>query len=153
VGSRRDFSNCSPIAFFTRTRSTNLLNGLAGYRVGALAAYAQARPLYERALAISEKALGAEHPDTATSLNNLALLLKSQGDYDGARPLYERALAICEKVLGAEHPDTATSLNNLALLLKSQGDYDGFEIMARETGLEPATSGVTGRKFTKKAKR
>jgi hypothetical protein len=38
----------------------------------ALAAYAQARPLYERALAIREKVLGAEHPDTANSLNNLA---------------------------------------------------------------------------------
>jgi hypothetical protein len=48
--------------------------------------------------------LGAEHPDTANSLNNLAGLLYSQGGYDGARPLYERALAISEKVLEAEHP-------------------------------------------------
>jgi hypothetical protein len=32
-------------------------------------------PLSERALAIREKALGPEHPDTATSLNNLGLLL------------------------------------------------------------------------------
>jgi Tetratricopeptide repeat len=46
--------------------------------------------------------LGAEHPDTANSLNNLAGLLYSQGGYDGARPLYERALAISEKVLEAE---------------------------------------------------
>jgi tetratricopeptide (TPR) repeat protein len=69
--------------------------------------------------------LGAEHPDTATSLNNLAALLDSQGNYEGARPLYERALAIKEKVLGAEHPNTAISLNNLALLLYSQGNYEG----------------------------
>ena len=34
--------------------------------------YAKAEPLYRRALAIREKALGPEHPDTATSLNNLA---------------------------------------------------------------------------------
>ena len=60
--------------------------------------------------------------DTATSLNNLALLLQDQGDLAGARPLYERALAIREKVLGAEHPDTATSLSNLAILLQAQGD-------------------------------
>ena len=51
-----------------------------------------ARPLIERALAIREKALGPEHPDTATSLNNLAFLLREQGDLAGARPLYERAL-------------------------------------------------------------
>src|SRR6516162_8873367 len=61
---------------------------------------AGARPLHERALAISEKVLGPEHPDTATSLHNLASLLQDQDDLAGARPLFERALAIYEKVLG-----------------------------------------------------
>jgi hypothetical protein len=51
------------------------------------AAYTAARPLFERALAIREKASGPEHPYTALSLNNLALLLKDQGDLSGARPL------------------------------------------------------------------
>ena len=69
-----------------------------------------------------EKALGLEHPDTTTSLNNLAVLLSDEGDLAGARPLHERALAIREKALGPEHPDTATSLNNLANLLQNQGD-------------------------------
>jgi tetratricopeptide (TPR) repeat protein len=54
------------------------------------------RPLYERALAIREKVLGPEHPDTATILNNLALLLSLQGNFAAARPLCERALAIRE---------------------------------------------------------
>jgi tetratricopeptide (TPR) repeat protein len=71
-------------------------------------------------LAIREKALGPEHPDTATSLDNLVLML--QGDFAGARPLLDRALAIREKALGPEHPDTATSLDNLAFLLQAQGD-------------------------------
>jgi hypothetical protein len=35
---------------------------------------ASARPLYERALAICEKAPGPKHPDTARTLNNLASL-------------------------------------------------------------------------------
>ena len=94
---------------------------LGAYKHGALAAYAQARPLYERALAIREKALGPEHTITANSLNGLGLLLWDQGDFAGARPLYERALAIREKALGPEHPDTATSLNNLAYLLEGPG--------------------------------
>jgi Tfp pilus assembly protein PilF len=76
-------------------------------------------------LAICEKVLGPEHPDTAQSLNNLGFLLRSQGDYARARLYYERALAICEKVLGLEHPNTAQSLNNLGFLLKSQGDHAG----------------------------
>ena len=60
--------------------------------------YAEAEPLYQRALAISEKALGPEHQQVATSLNGLALLYKNQGKYSDAKPLYERALAIREKV-------------------------------------------------------
>lgn len=40
--------------------------------------YAEAGLLYERSLAIQEKALGPEHPDMATSLNNWAVLLKIQ---------------------------------------------------------------------------
>ena len=64
--------------------------------------------MYKRALAISEKALGPEHPDVATSLNNLALLYQAQGRYAEAEPLHKRALAISEKALGPEHPDVAT---------------------------------------------
>jgi tetratricopeptide (TPR) repeat protein len=106
-------------------RMSDLLDALGAYKHGALAAYAQARPLKERALEIREKVLGLEHPDTAKSLNGLALLLWDQGELAGARPLHERALAIREKVLGPEHPDTAMSLNNLALLLQDQGDLTG----------------------------
>ncbi|MFN8477104.1 MAG: tetratricopeptide repeat protein [Kouleothrix sp.] len=80
--------------------------------------------MYERALAITEQALGPAHPDTATSLNNLAPLLQAQGDFDAARPYLERALAIREQALGPAHPDTATSLNNLAMLLYAQGDFN-----------------------------
>src|SRR5262249_47066835 len=98
------------------------LLGRAGGKLYGKAAYSAARPLYERALAIYEKALGPEHPDAATSLNNLALVLRDQGDLAAARPLNERALAIKEKALGPEHPDTAASLNNLAWVLRDQDD-------------------------------
>ena len=41
--------------------------------------YNKAENTVLRALAIREKVLGAEHPGTATSLNNLALLYANQG--------------------------------------------------------------------------
>ena len=62
--------------------------------------YEKALPLYQRALDIREKVLGPQHPDVATTLNNLAVLYDSMGDYEKALPLYQRALEICEKVLG-----------------------------------------------------
>jgi tetratricopeptide (TPR) repeat protein len=106
-------------------RAAALLSKLDSYRHGALADYAEARKLSERALAINEKVLGHEHPGTATSLNNLGALLQAQGELAGARPYYERALEIREKALGPDHPDTATSLNNLGNLLQALGDLVG----------------------------
>ena len=76
---------------------------------------------------LREEVLGPMHPDTATSLNNLAILYDNQGKYDDAEPLYKRALAVTEEVLGPMHPDTATSLNNLAVLYNNQGKYDDAE--------------------------
>jgi tetratricopeptide (TPR) repeat protein len=54
--------------------------------------YADAEPLYKRSLAIREKALGPNHPDVATSLNNMGLLYERQGQYAEAEPLHKRAL-------------------------------------------------------------
>ena len=81
-----------------------------------------ARPWYERALDIQECVLGADHPDTAESLNNLGVLLHDCGELAAARSLLERALDIWERVLGPGHPQTAISLNNLGVLLRAQGD-------------------------------
>ena len=89
--------------------------------------YAEAEPLFKRALAIYEKALGPEHPDVATILNNLAFVYRAQGRYAEAEPLFVRALAIYEKALGPEHPNVATSLNNLAFVYRAQGRYADAE--------------------------
>jgi tetratricopeptide (TPR) repeat protein len=89
--------------------------------------YGEAEPLYQQALAIMRERLGEQHPDTATSLNNLAGLYQAQGRYDEAEPLYQQALAIRKARLGEQHPHTATSLNNLAGLYQAQGRYDEAE--------------------------
>ncbi|HTK05548.1 MAG TPA: FxSxx-COOH system tetratricopeptide repeat protein, partial [Ktedonobacteraceae bacterium] len=88
------------------------------------AQYDQAEPLYQRALAIRERVLGAFHPDTAETLHNLARLYQDQGRYDQAEPLYQRALAIREQALGSSDPQTARTLHNLAQLYQDQGQYD-----------------------------
>jgi tetratricopeptide (TPR) repeat protein len=102
-----------------------LLDRLGSYRQGALASYAPARELFERALAIRQQALGPEHPLTATSLHHLARLLRDQGDLAGSQALFERALAIRERVLGREHRATAATINNLASLMQARGNLRG----------------------------
>ena len=94
-------------------------------RCSTLSKAAMPRPSLctQRALAIGEKALGPEHPEVGTRLNNLAMLYRAQRRYAEAEPLQKRALAISEKALGPEHPAVGTSLNNLALLYKAQGRY------------------------------
>ena len=106
----------------TLLEGASLLHRTGWYLVDR-AQHAEAEPLYLRALAIREQELGASHPDTASSLNNLADLYYAQGKYAEAEPLYVHALAICERELGASHPSTALSLNNLAALYKNQGKY------------------------------
>ena len=66
-------------------------------------------------------------PDYANSLNGLAALYKSMGQYEKAEPLYIMAKEIRQKVLGERHPDYATSLDNLAALYGSMGQYDKAE--------------------------
>jgi tetratricopeptide (TPR) repeat protein/transcriptional regulator with XRE-family HTH domain len=84
--------------------------------------YRSARRLFERALAIRERALGGDHPDTAQSLDDVGMTLYMLHEPAAARRLVERALAIRERVLGADDPLTAICVRNLALLLHEQGE-------------------------------
>lgn len=112
------------------TMTSLLLHRLGAYALGR-AEYASAGVLFERALVIRESALGPEHPDTASTINDLGELNRHQGRYEQAEPLYQRALAIRKKALGPEHPDTAESLNNLALLYAMAQRYEEAEPLYR----------------------
>ena len=56
--------------------------------------YERAVAAIKKSLALAEKTVGPDHPDTATSLNNLAELYRDHNRYVEAEPLYKRALAI-----------------------------------------------------------
>lgn len=59
--------------------------------------HSEAEPLYQRALAIWEKALRPEDASAAAGLNNLGLLYDAQGRYAAAEPLFRRSLVIVKK--------------------------------------------------------
>ncbi len=94
---------------------------MAGRLAYETARYVEAQPLWEKALAIRKKSLGHEHPNVATSLNNLAALYRAQGQYAQAEPLFQRALKIWQISLPADHPNLATGMANYATLLENLG--------------------------------
>jgi hypothetical protein len=68
--------------------------------------------------------LGLEHPDTLTSMNNLAGVLGSQGKYEDTETMDRKTLARREKALGLERPDMLMSVYYLAYLLAKQYRVD-----------------------------
>jgi tetratricopeptide (TPR) repeat protein len=76
--------------------------------------------------------LGADHPDTANSLNNLAALYRNQGRYEEVEPLYKRSLEILTKVLGKEHPNTQICLENLVGFYESQNQTAAAQEVIKE---------------------
>jgi hypothetical protein len=76
--------------------------------------------------------LGAEHPDTLTSANNLAWSLSSQGKHADAERILREVFGARKRVLGAEHPNTLLSASNLATTLSDQGKHADAERIQRE---------------------
>jgi S1-C subfamily serine protease/thioredoxin-related protein len=99
--------------------------------------YVQAEPLLRQVLAIFRRVQGPEHPDTANSLNNLAVNLAFQGKHSQAEVLLRQALAISRKAQGEQHPDTAKILNNLASALEKQGKRAEAETLYRQAHAIP----------------
>ena len=69
---------------------------------------------------VRRRVLGTEHPDTLTSMNNLALLYQARASSPRPSRSCVKALEVRRRVLGEEHPDTLTSMNNLAALYRTR---------------------------------
>ena len=65
--------------------------------------------------------LGADYPDTLSSIANLASMFWNQGWWDEAEKLQVEVMETSKTKLGADHPSTLTSMNNLAFTWKCQG--------------------------------
>jgi len=67
-----------------------------------------------------KQVLGQEHPDSLTSMANLALTYCKQGRWKEAKELEVVVMETRKQVLGEEHPDYPTSIS-LALTHRNQG--------------------------------
>jgi hypothetical protein len=90
-----------------------------------------------------KKKLGADHPDTLTSMGNLASTLWNQGRWDAAEELEVQVMETSKTKLGANHPNTLTSMNNLAFIWKGQGrDMEAVNLMRECVRLRRRILGV-----------
>lgn len=105
--------------------------------------YQEADMLYERALAISEKVNGTEHPETATILLNLGIDQVEMKRYAQGEALELRALKIRRKVFGRSSADVGNVLHQMGMLYWHDGRYAKAERFLRDgLAMEEATLGA-----------
>jgi tetratricopeptide (TPR) repeat protein len=88
-----------------------------------LGVYPEAQNQLERAVGLRRHLLGEEHPDTLSSLRNLAVVYRGQGKQAEAESVLTRVLGAQRRVLGEDNPDTLESAYDLALLYNDQEKY------------------------------
>lgn len=102
--------------------------------------YADAVRLWEAALNTRRQHLGETHPDTLSSMNNVATGRSKTGDPQSALQMLEQVVQLRKQHLGHDHPDTINTINNLA---QSYAQCGGYEL-AGQTYQE----GIAHSKFT-----
>ncbi|MCA9649488.1 MAG: serine/threonine protein kinase [Myxococcales bacterium] len=85
--------------------------------------YDEAAHWYRRAMVLEAERSGREHPQVASSLENLGTTAWFQGDYEEAARRYEEVYEIRRATLGPGNPKTANTVMNLGLIDHVRGDY------------------------------
>ena len=91
-----------------------------------------------------------DHPDIATSLNNLGIVQRDLREYTAAKASHEEALGIRRKALPPGHPNISDSLSNLGVVQCKLRDYAAarasFEeaLAIRRKALPPGHPNIAG---------
>ncbi|KAG8721592.1 hypothetical protein FRC09_007665 [Ceratobasidium sp. 395] len=111
-----DTSNINDVWFFTKVYRDN-------------GRWKEEELLEVQVLDARKQTLGKLHPDTLTSMANLASTYCHQGRWDEAEALDVRVLDARKQTLGELHPDTLLSMANLASTYQDQGRWDEAEVL------------------------
>jgi tetratricopeptide (TPR) repeat protein/predicted Ser/Thr protein kinase len=79
--------------------------------------------LFQKALDIELRLLGADAPETLDTERNFGSTLLRQKQYARAEALYQEVLRSQERVLGPKHPNLVLTLSTLAVAQKGQTHY------------------------------
>ncbi len=94
--------------------------------------FTAAEPLYQKALAIYQRIMGADHVNVAITLDNMGRLASAKKEYTRAETLYSRALSIYKKSLGENHLTVASTLTSLGVLYGNQEQYAKSEALLQQ---------------------
>lgn len=98
--------------------------------------YSRAEVLGKEAAKARKSALGPKHPDTLTSMGNLAYTFWKRGRLQEAEMLELQVMETRKAKLGADHLSTLICMNNLASTYRSQGrleEAETLEVQVMET--------------------
>ena len=87
----------------------------------------EALPLFERLMPISVRIYGADHPNTARTLNNLGYAEQMLGRHAEALDAHKRAAAILEHAMGPDAPFLTAAYANIGASLIGLGRYEEAE--------------------------
>jgi tetratricopeptide (TPR) repeat protein len=88
----------------------------------------EAKPIAERALDLTLKAVGPDHPEVGYRCDELGRVLRELGEYQAARQQLARALAIHEAAYGADNENVGYRHSELGLALHESGDLTGARV-------------------------
>ncbi len=97
-----------------------------------LGRWEEAEAMFRRALELSRKLHGAEHPVVAQLLNSLATTLVSRDELEEAEARYREALAMRRRLFGEKDLSVAETLGGLTFLLRRQFRLEEAEAAIRE---------------------
>lgn len=83
----------------------------------------RAEELTRRAIKLSERALGPDHPETTFTQSTLALVHFARGDYARAEPVLRRVLYVAERTWSPSSYEVALAAGNLAYVYFAQGRH------------------------------
>ncbi len=109
----------------------NALNNVAYLRLMAGEPAARVLDLARRALEISEKVLGPDHPRVAHNRHTLAEVLRRTGDLSGSRHQLAKALEVQERNLSEDDVYTATTRASLARVEFEMGRVTAAKALLR----------------------
>ena len=124
-------------SFATQPKVEASIRDALGRTYFRLGEFDSAARQHELAIGLRVAKLAHDHPDTLTSMNNLAVAYRRGGHSREAISILEKVLAARRKTLGPEHRDTLMAMGDLAVACQEEPGRlaEAVELLERQVAL------------------